>query len=497
MTTPSGGRTTGGTPSGGGSTTPSGGGSTTPSGGGSTTPSGGGSTTPSGGGSTTSSGGGTTSGSRGGSSTTPSTTPSPTQDARNKGLRGGAGAAGGAVVAAATGGSALATAESLMAMATTMTSAAVILPPALMISFMFRLSTSKPQNLDKAGSDWAAAAQELEQASHDLRQLAESIPEQAWSMDDRNAYENKVGEFCLQVDALHNYLMAVSIALKILAWALFAYAVFAMGMAVYIDALAILAVASLASIVGAVDYPALLALAQTASMITNISTGVLAAAGGIAGMAMFGGASFTGDYQADHGNAGAKAAFDKAFATGSAGAAANLLQNAGNAGLSWLNRSGGQTINGGLPGGRSAGGKGFPLTEIDLDADRDINRTWTVGGGAKFETPAGETEVAGNVKKNDEGWAGGEVGVNQKTPILGGTADVTGGGKLTWDENENLAGGYKVGAGHPGSGSQTEYEGNWDNKGDYSDKYKVNTPAYNTEGSFAEGPKDETPPWDK
>ncbi|WP_019632926.1 hypothetical protein [Actinomadura atramentaria] len=490
-TGPSGGSNTG---SGGGASTGTGSGS----GGGTATGSGGGSGSGSGGSNTGSgSGGGTGTGSggSGSGSTTGSGTDSRIHDARQKGLRGGGAAAGGGIVAGLTGGSVVGTADSLMAAATDMVSAAVVLPPALMISFMFRLSTGKPGNLEKAAKDWSKAAGEIQEAAEHLRTLVEQIPEYAWNMEDRTAYENSVNDFSLQVDALHNYLMAVAVAMMTLAYALFAYAVFAMGMAVYIDALAVLAAAALASVVGSVAYPELLALATTGATITNVSTGILAAAGGIAGAAMFGGASFTADYQGDHGNAGADGAFDRAFKTGAAGSAANLLQNAGNAGLSWLNRSGGAT-RGGLPGGGTSGRKGFPITEIDLDADRDINRTWTVGGGVKAETPFGESEVAGNVKNDDKGWAGGEVGATHQGALPGDVMDVKGGGKLTWDEDENVGGGFNVGAGHGKSGSEAGYEGNWDPKGDYSDKYEAKTPVFNREGSFAEA-KDETPPWDK
>jgi hypothetical protein len=446
------------------------------------------------------SGGGASPANSGGRSTTHNgpTSAESARDGRNKGLRSGVGAAGAGVLAGVSGGSVVATADGLMSAATAIVSAAVVLPPALMISFMFRLSTGKAGNLEKAAKDWSKAAGELQEASEHLRTLVDQIPEYAWNMDDRSSYENKVDEFSLQVDALHNYMMAVAIALYVLAYALFTYAVFATGMAAYIGVLAAAAVIALGTGIGAATvYPELLALAGTGATITNVATGILAGAGTIAGTAMFGGASFTADYQEDHGNKGAGDAFDRAFKTGSAGAAANLLQNGANAGLAWLNRSGGD-VRTGLPGGKTSGRRQAPLGEIDLDADRDIDKTWTLGGGAKINSPLGETEIAGNVKKNEEGWAGGEVGVNHKQDLFGGAGNVTGGGKLTWDENENVGGGFNVGGGTDKlGGSSGSYEGNWDPKGDYGDKYKINTPPFNREGSIAQGPKDETPPWDK
>ncbi|TDC66572.1 hypothetical protein E1200_16480 [Actinomadura sp. GC306] len=382
-----------------------------------------------------------------------------------------------------------------MDVAIAMVSAAVILPPALVISFEFRLSKGKPQSLEKAAGEWMKSAQELEQAANDLRSLAAGIPQLAWNMKDRQDYENKVEQFCEMAEALKTYLQAVSIALTVLAYALLAYAVFAMGMAVYIDVLFVLAVAALASVVGAPSYAGIVAAAGTGLTITHVATGILAAASAIAAAAMFGGAGLTALSQEGNG-VDAGGAFKEALVNGSAGSAANLLQNAANAGLSWVNRSDGNTINRGLPGGGSAGGRGFPISEIDLDADRSIDETWTYGGGAKVNTPAGETEVAGNVKKNDEGWAGGEFGVNQKVSDPTGNFNGTLGGKVTWDENEDLGGGFKTGVGHNGSGSKAEYEGAWNNDGNYSDKYNVNSPVFNREGSFVKQ-QDETPPWDK
>ncbi|MFC6933509.1 hypothetical protein ACFQHO_26280 [Actinomadura yumaensis] len=240
-----------------------------------------------------------------------------------------------------------------MSAAFLMASGAGILPPALMVAFQFKLATGKPQNLEAAAQSWSTAAEQCQKAAHDLRELVDGIPEQAWKMDDRAAYENKVADYCLQLDALHNYCMAVSYALTVLAYALFTYALFAIGVATYLDVLAVAALAI-------VDYPECVALAGTALTVTWVATGILATAGGIAAATMGGGASFTADYQVDHGNADADDAFKRALATGSAGAAANLAQNAANAGLAYLNRSNGNIER--LPGTAHAtsGSRGFP-----------------------------------------------------------------------------------------------------------------------------------------
>ncbi|MFC6880088.1 hypothetical protein [Actinomadura yumaensis] len=412
--------------------------------------------------------------------------------ARSRGAGTAAGAAGMAGVGGLAGGSVVGSAESLMSAAFLMASGAGILPPALMVAFQFKLATGKPQNLEAAAQSWSTAAEQCQKAAHDLRELVDGIPEQAWKMDDRAAYENKVADYCLQLDALHNYCMAVSYALTVLAYALFTYALFAIGVATYLDVLAVAALAI-------VDYPECVALAGTALTVTWVATGILATAGGIAAATMGGGASFTADYQVDHGNADADDAFKRALATGSAGAAANLAQNAANAGLAYLNRSNGNIER--LPGTAHAtsGSRGFPLQEIDLDADRGINKTWNVGGGAKAQFPAGagpEFEFGSHHKIGSKGYEGGDFEFKGKKPA--GPVDLGLGGKVERDGEGNVnGGGFNVGAEQPETGSKAGYEGGWDDKGKYTDKLQGTTPAGSREWNPVEKKKDDTPPWDK
>jgi hypothetical protein len=81
----------------------------------------------------------------------------------------------------------------------------------------------------------------------------------------------------------------------------------------------------------------------------------------------------------------------QAEAAGSAAALANLTQNVTNGGLAYLDKS----------------RTGRPLTSIDLDADRDKDRTWLVGGGAQGQTRGGtEIAAAGHVRVGDRGLMG-------------------------------------------------------------------------------------------
>ncbi|MFI0486673.1 hypothetical protein [Actinomadura sp. 9N215] len=420
-----------------------------------------------------------------------------TSNAHSKGIKQGAGAGalglGGALIAGATGGSIVGTAESLMAAATEMAGAAgLVLPPGLMVAFLFKESTGKTTKLEVSARTWTDAAQQLHQAAQEIAQLVQDIPGEAWTMDDRPLYESHVADYRQQLDSLGTYCTAVGSSIMGVAWALFTYSVFAMGMAVYLSALAVAAAAALAAsatgigaVGGAPVYAQCMGLAGTALAITGGATGILAAAGMIGAAVLGGGALLTANSQENNGAENAFGALQKAVVTGSAGAAANLTQNAANSGLNFVNRSGSQM---------------FPLAGVDLDADRDIDKTWNVGGGVKGTTPGGaaEGELGYHAKIKDGNLQGQEVEAKGKFAVPGGF-NVGGGGKLEWDENENLKNkSFNVGAENPAIGSGAEYEGTFDQKNDYSDKYNVNTPIFNrTDGSFEKKKEDPPPPWDQ
>ncbi|MFI0481901.1 hypothetical protein [Actinomadura sp. 9N215] len=279
-----------------------------------------------------------------------------------------------------------------------------ILPPAFMIGFQFKLSKGNPANLEKASQAWDEAAQAIEKTKTLLQQRASAISAADWTAKDRPAYEQKVEEFAAQLDILQTYCQAVSIALISFAWALMIYAIFAIAMGTFLAALAAVAAAALAGIITAGITATCEAIAATCLTITLVATGILAAAAQIAAIVFQGGSMLAAVAEAFNGNDQALSDFMTAQATGSATALANLGQNAINGGLAFA--------------GSRPGGKGLPVSNVDLDADRNANHTWNVGGGATVKTPGG-TEITGggHVKYGDHGFAGGDLSGGVKTPI--------------------------------------------------------------------------------
>ncbi|MEV5828452.1 hypothetical protein AB0L25_23120, partial [Spirillospora sp. NPDC052242] len=418
------------------------------------------------------------------------------QRAHSSGLKRGAGAGalagGGALIAGATGGSVVGTAESMMQIATAMaTAASVPLPPALTIVFMYKQCTGKPSKLEKCAQDWADTAKELHQAAQNIRELAEAIPGEAWTMDDRPLYESQVRDFGAQLDTLGTYCTAVQTAIMVVAWALFTYAVFAMGMAVYLGTLAaVAAVAAAAAATGvgapaaAATYAKCLALVTVGIKVTTVASGILVAVGTGAAAVLLGGAYITTNSQEGNGAHNASAAFNKALATGAAGAAANITEGLANSGLNFVTRSG-----------------LVPTGNIDLDADRGIDKTWNLGVGGKVTSAGGVLEGEGgyHAKIKDGDFQGQDVELKAKVGDPNSWGAGTVGGKLEWNEKESLENKtFMGGVESPKTGVKAEYEGNFNDKNDYSDKYNVNSPVFNRfDGSINKKPEDETPPWDK
>jgi len=101
---------------------------------------------------------------------------------------------------------------------------------------------------------------------------------------------------------------------------------------------------------------------------------------------------------------------DKAFGdlkqaeeVGSAAAVANLAQNGINAGLAYAGRSNGIGVSGGSK-------DKSPISAVDLDADRDKDHTWNVGGSATYTNKGGSSWTGGaHVKYGDQGVQGAEL----------------------------------------------------------------------------------------
>lgn len=280
-----------------------------------------------------------------------------------------------------------------------------ILPPAAWVKLQFSLSKGNPANLEKAGQAWQQAAQSVEETKTLLRQRVDAISAQDWTADDRPGYEQKVQEFIAQLDILQTYFQAVAIALISFAWALMVYAIFAVAMGTFLAGLAAVAAAALAGIITAEITAACEAIAATCLTVTIVATGVLAMAAQLAAMVFQGGSLLAAVAESGKGNDKALSDFMTAQATGSAAALANLGQNA---------------INGGLAAAGARGGRGLPVSNVDLDADRNANHTWNIGGGATVKTGGGnEITGGGHVKWGDHGLAGGDLsgGVKSSTGL--------------------------------------------------------------------------------
>jgi hypothetical protein len=304
-----------------------------------------------------------------------------------------------------------------------------ILPPAMMIKFQFKLAEGEAENLDKAGQKWREVAEKLQKTVTDLQDAVAGVPADAWSADDRTAYEQKVRQVCEQLEIAAQYYQAVGIALTGFAYALFAFAVFAVAMGTFVGALAAATAAAMAGVVTAVAVPEFEAVAATCLTITWGATAVLAAAGGMAAAVFQGGALLTAMQESAHGNKQAMSDFKHAEAVGAVTAVTNLAQNAINAGLDYANRTGGEK----LPWMKT-GPKGLPISSVDLDADRDKDNTWDVGGSATGKTPGGGEYTGGaHVKYGDNGWQGVEGEGEYKT-----STGHTFGGKVGYEDEDGF-----------------------------------------------------------
>ncbi|MDL4772870.1 MULTISPECIES: hypothetical protein [Thermomonosporaceae] len=396
--------------------------------------------------------------------------------------------------------------DSMMEIATTCTSGAeYILPPVIPITIQFGLAKGSPANLETASQKWDEAVAAIERTASELRASVENIAAQDWDADDRRLYEAKVGEFLAQLDVMHTFCTAVSMALIVYAWALFVYAIFAVSMGIAIAILAVTAAAAAAGVITAEATVVCEEIAATFLVITLVATGILVTAAGLAAVVFQGGSLVTAMQESRLGNDQAFNDFMTAEMNGSATALANLGQNMVNASLS------------------AAKGES-PLSEVDFDADRDADNTWTVGGGATFTSGDFEGTVNGHLQFGDEGFQGGDVTLSGKHEPSGASAELSAGytdpDGVGQGEAGQLTYGAKAGVSTPGSVSgytagvsgehdfgtgqgkiegyggtqqlgkdddKTTYGYEYDGQGGGSTTYKHETP----DGT------DETPPWDK
>jgi hypothetical protein len=364
-------------------------------------------------------------------------------------------------------------ADSMMTIATTEAMAAgLILPPAMWVNFEFKASTGKPDELNKAGEAWREAGAQLQQTANDLLKAAAAIPSEAWTADARGAYEQKVRELAAQFGIMDGYCQAAGITLTTLAYALLAYAGFAYAIGTILAAITPLAAMALAGGPTALSYPGFLATAGSCLTATHVATGILGTMGQIGAAVLAGGTALSAYKQAGEGNTKAFEDLMQAQATGSAGALANLTQNAANAGLNYLNRTDRIKVD--------HGHAGVPVGAIDLDADRDKDRTWSAGGGASFKTgPFGayEHEAGAHAKYGDRGLQGLEAEGKSTFPNEGSV-----GGKAGWEESGDgknsfhggVNGGYGSGSWGASGGAEGKYttDGSWSAKGEGGAQYQ-------------------------
>lgn len=329
--------------------------------------------------------------------------------------------------------SVLNTADSMISIATTEAQAAgLILQPAIMIGFEFQLSTGKAAGVDKAGQQWRTAADQVGQAIAELQQAVAGISAQDWTADDRTAYEQQVQAACAQLETVQAFLEAAGIALSVFGYALMAYAVFALAMGTGLGVLAALAAAALAGVVTAELYAEFEEAAGICLTITTVATAILACVSEVVAMVLQGGALLDATVETHQGNDKAFGDLVQAEEVGSAAALANLAQNGINAGLAYAGRTNGIGVHGG-----TRNNSGF--SGIDLDADRDKDHTWNVGGAATYD----DVTAGGHVKWGDQGFQGGDATVGYTKD--GASVSLNGGGYKDADGNWHVTGGGSAG----------------------------------------------------
>lgn len=347
--------------------------------------------------------------------------------------------------------------------------------PAVMIKFLFTLSAGDAAAVDKAGQDWRQSSALVQQAAEALQQAVAGVSGDDWTAQDRDAYEKKVQQACEQYQVVEIYLEAAGIALSVMAGALCAYAVFATGMAIALIAIGAAIIACEATVVGSVAVPELEEAAAVCLEITQVATAILAEVGVAIAEVLQGGALLDATAEEIDGNDKAFGDFLNGEAVGAAAAGANLLQNAANAGIAYANMKD-KTPELGPDGKPKIGPDGQPVMnegktkagDINLNADRDWNKTWDVGASGKYGDFSGGVDA----KYGDHGWQGASVSGGY-TPEDG--PQVTGNASWEQDEHGNnvykgdLTGGYKTPEGSTYSGTASgEYDDNADGSSKYS-----------------------------
>ncbi|WP_119731409.1 hypothetical protein [Thermomonospora amylolytica] len=317
--------------------------------------------------------------------------------------------------------------------------AMTVLPPAWIVNFLFKLSEGDAAKLEKAAKAWEKTAKEIDGIIDSIRDTGRKLAQQDWNAESRRMFEQKVDAMCAQLEQSRAFCEVVKNALLVCAAALLAYAVFAAAMGTYLAVQATIVIGMIAGVVSAPAAAGVITASSVCMKITYGATAALAGALSIAGSIFGIHASVTAGRQERLGNTEARADFRQAMVSGSATALTNLAQNGANAGLAFVNRL-----------DTPLKPAGIPLQKIDLDADRNKDGMWTVGGGGTVGRAGSpfSVEGGGNVKfsRNDGDFQFNGMGAEGKyshTPPVG--SNWSAGGKIDYTDEDGMFQGPKNG----------------------------------------------------
>ncbi|REE96576.1 WXG100 family type VII secretion target [Thermomonospora umbrina] len=123
------------------------------------------------------------------------------------------------------------------------TAASFLIPGAIPLVITIGLAYSDPGAMEKAGEDWKLTAKEVEAMKTELKTLADNVPEEKWSSQDRQAFNKALEQYSQELNKVHSFTGDIGDMLKLASQIYFAFAVlaFALAQILAIQALAIAA----------------------------------------------------------------------------------------------------------------------------------------------------------------------------------------------------------------------------------------------------------------
>lgn len=146
---------------------------------------------------------------------------------------------------------ALHVADALAPMALAETGGSAFVIPAAGLCLVAMLDgAALPGGLGDAAVKWAQTGEKLDEAKRKLKEVTDAIPDDAWTSDDREAFNNKIEQLGTQLETARAFADGVGAALVVSGTVLSAYGVFiaAIGTELFVQAMMI--VAEAASVVG-------------------------------------------------------------------------------------------------------------------------------------------------------------------------------------------------------------------------------------------------------